>query len=179
MNQRGAWLAVLMSLFVAAFGFSTSYAQELAIWQGKWVKLAEKVSALRVSESGSISPVNYKGTIYMHIATVDDTTKVLHCQYYEYNDGGLNFNGDIDLRISAGSSTEFSWWTLVGPEFPTIISGQVAGRIKGKVKNGALASAAVTTVGGALYVTMDDVPTVAGISWKGSLVPESKVPPVR
>jgi hypothetical protein len=179
MKQRRVWLAILMILVVMAFGFSTSYAEDFTIWQGKWFKLTEKISALQANESGSISPLNYSQTIYIHISEVDETNGVLHCENYDYRNGGLESTGDIDIRVSDGSSIDFSWWTQVGPEVVDVITGQLAGRIKGKIKKGVLTSATVTTVGGAAYATFDDVPTVLGISWKGSLVPESKVPPIK
>jgi len=175
MKKATTWSEILMILVLTAFSFSASYADDLSIWNGKWFKLTEKISALEANESGSISPLNYSQTIYIHIYEVDETNKVLRCENYDFRDGGLEFYSDIDLQVLAGSSFDFLWWAQGGPE----MKGAIAGRIQGKTKNGPLTSATLKTVGGSVAGTMDGAPAVAGINWNGSIVPESKVPPVK
>jgi hypothetical protein len=177
MKKGTTWSEILMILVLTAFSFSTSYADDLSVWNGKWFKLTEKISALEANESGSISPLNYSQTIYIHIYEVDESNKVLRCESYDYRGGQLESTGHIDIRVFAGSSFDFLWWTQVGPEVQEAVSGGLAGRIQGKMKDGALVGATLKTVGGSAAAITDSGSIVGGINWSGSLVPESKVPP--
>jgi hypothetical protein len=107
---------ILMILVLTAFSFSASYADDLSVWNGKWFKLTEKISALEANEPGSISPLNYSQTIYIHIYEVDESNKVLRCENYDYRGGQLESTGHIDIRVFAGRVASTSYgghkWVL-------------------------------------------------------------------
>jgi hypothetical protein len=172
------WSQILIILVLTAFSFSASYAQGLSIWNGKWFKITEKVSLLQTNESGSISPSKYSQRTYMQIYDVDNTNGILQCNSYDYRDGGLISTGPIVMQVLAGSALDFIWWIQLTPEVNKVVTGGAAGRIQGKMKNDVLNGATLKTVGMAASITTDLGPAVGGVSWSGSLVPESKVPPI-
>jgi hypothetical protein len=114
----------------------------------------------------------------VQIYDVDSTNGILQSNSYDYRDGGLIFTGPIVMQVLAGSALDFMWWIQLGPEVQEVVTGAAAGRIQGKMKNGVLNKATLKTLGMAGYIMTDLGPAVGGVSWNGSLVPESKVPPI-
>ena len=178
MKNGRTWSQILMIVVLTAFSFSASYAEDLSIWNGKWFKITEKVSLLETNESGSIGPSKYSQTTYLQIYDVDSTNGILRCNSYDYRDGGLLSTGPIVVQVLAGSALDFIWWIQLTPEVQDVVAGAAVGRIQGKMKKGVLNGATLKTLGMAGYIMTDLGPAVGGVSWNGSLVPESKVPPI-
>jgi len=177
-NRTSYWAALVIIFALTFFTFGPSFAEDLSAWEGKWFKITEKVSLLETNESGSISSSNYSQTVYIHINEVDNNNGILRCNGYDYRDGGLRSTGPLAMQVRAGSSLGFIWYIQVGTEVQSVVTGGIAGRIQGKMTNGVLKSATIKTVGGAASVIIDSGPAVGGLGWSGSMVPESKVPPV-
>jgi len=178
MKKRRTCFQILMILVLTASSFSVSYAQDLSIWKGQWFKITEKVSLLETNGSGAISSSKYSQTTYLQIYDVDNTNGILQCAGYDYRDGGLISTGPIAVQVLAGNALDFIWYTQLGPEVKDVVTVAAAGRIQGKTKNGVLDGATIKTTGMAGYIMTDLGPAVGGVSWNGSMVPESKVPPI-
>jgi hypothetical protein len=176
MKRTTSWLPFLMILIFMSFSFSLSYADDLGVWKGKWFKLTETFSRLESNESGSIRRSNESQKIYIHIYEVDNTNVTLQYHSYDYRDGFLDFWGSGVMQVLGGTDLDFFWWIQSGP-YKDVVTGGMAGRTQGKMRNGVLKSATIKSLGGAVSLITDLGPAAGGTSWSGSLVPEAKVPP--
>jgi hypothetical protein len=180
MKIRKVWLVGLMvGIFIGCLIVSTTHAQDMAIWTGKWFKSTTKYSGYNINESGVVSPYQAtEGGDYAKILNVDETNKVVNLLGYSYeNDEWHGESGE--WRYTGGNSLDFLIYYSVcegekeAPQKIVYCFG-FTGRIQGKMKGGILTSATIKSLGGFEWRAGAGV---AGVTVTGSLIPESKLPP--
>jgi len=179
------WSSILfVLLLLEILTLSVADAQNMSIWVGTWFKVTFKSSGYNVDYPG-ISKSNESLTVYLKIWSVDEVNKILYCDAYFFEDGAwgtdtLNFNflGHHSWEFIAYlyetsnyvendvNHTEFTAFTLL---------------IQGTIKQGALASGKMISLGGTHWKAVWNAPGYEHYNGNqytltGSLIKPSKVP---
>jgi hypothetical protein len=167
--------------FLSCFFIETTYAQvpDLNIWVGKCFKLNYKISNLNFDGS-KMKRENENFVGYLLISQWDADNKKLWGPLYSYDGeiGQWTFTY-ISLNILAGTDLNFLLW-YVSPLMPdTDFFIGFSAQITGRMSKGELKSASFKSLGGFSWEVEEDSDPeywAGGISIKGSLIDESKLP---
>ena len=182
MKFKKVWLSgLLMLVLFGYFTLSTAYAQSMDIWKGKWFKMTVKNSGYVIEYPESHSR-NKSETVYLKIWDVDQTNKVLKCDFYNIDEGEW-ISSSIDLNYFGHNNLEFLCWLYYSNEREgeNIEIGAMAFLIQGKMSQGSLASAKLKSLGGVNLIVDWNSPgyeyfRAQGVTITGSLMDASKVP---
>jgi len=167
----GSLLVLVLCLTV-----SPAWAQtpDLGIWVGKWFKVTETFKGYFGSASG-VQSHNNSMVQYYKVQSWDSDTKLLQILIHVKDPEWEAF--PLDLYYIAGSNLELLAWSQ-GEPTPEMSYGATF-YIKGTISKGALKSATLKSLGAYQwdYDYGDGGVYVGGMTVKGSLIPESKLPP--
>ena len=179
-SNKVCFCGLLVLFVIMCFTVSTTCAQDLSGWVGKWFKLTYIGKGYETFKSEDHIPGPQSNTtpLYLKITawdTTDESDLLLRCS--EYDQGGGEFNQRIvDLHYLGGSDLDFLCLSGFGDsESPE----QFTARITGKESGGILKSAAFKTMGGIYWEKSQNVPRnskAGGFTITGSLISESKLP---
>jgi hypothetical protein len=182
MKSNKVWFCgFVVAFLVICFTASTTRAQGLSGWVGRWFKITYNSKGWDTENTGEdyyIRAQSDKVTPYLEITVWDTTDKsdpFLGCSAYHQEDGNV-VQSLIDLHYVGGPDLDF---LFLGFFVDTQHHEQFTGRITGKESGGILKSATFKTTGGIYWDKGTfDIPSgkAGGFTITGSLISESKLP---
>jgi hypothetical protein len=148
---------------------------DMSQWVGQWFKTKGSMKCNTFNElNASFLKENNTRNGYMHIWSWNPNTGKLHFDYYRQDEGIWNASTDI-LHFLAGTAERFLFWY---DGYDESAEASLTGEFKGKIKDGVLKSATMSTLGGVYTEAHNGSPlhSAGEQTITGKTIDESKVP---